>query len=286
MIRVLARQARSETRIPALFLQGRGKDGTWLRAVRHRIRRHSERFSRCRDFKRKTKRSPALSSQSRAGRAPRAAGAPLLWIAWRMVRRKAQRVERGEKTKRTKKVWRRCSKLFNLLFQNSLLPSLFLLLSLPSSSFLSQPRRRPSLHPLFYVRDGGRDKENEENVATVQRTVLSSLSKQSSSFSFSAPFSSLVLFTRPLSSATLREGRCCSESGPCRFEVSLSLFPSLPACAPSQFLSPFFVRVQDRISNGERLQGSFFDSQRFFPFSPSLLLSPVGERARLPVVKQ
>ena len=92
----------------------------------------------------KTKRSPALSSQSRAGRAPRAAGAPLLWIAWRMVRRKAQRVERGEKTKRTKKVWRRCSKLFNLLFRNSLLPSLFLRLSLPSSSFLGFFPRRPS----------------------------------------------------------------------------------------------------------------------------------------------
>ena len=32
---------------------------------------------------RKTKRSPARSSQSRARRAPRAAGAHLLWIAWR-----------------------------------------------------------------------------------------------------------------------------------------------------------------------------------------------------------
>ena len=107
MIRALAQQARAETRIPALFLQGRGKDGTWLRAVRHRIRRHygGTIFSLPRIQTEKTKRSPALSSQSRAGRAPRAAGAPLLWIAWRMVRRKAQRVERGEKTKRTKKVW-------------------------------------------------------------------------------------------------------------------------------------------------------------------------------------
>ena len=104
-------------------------------------------------------------------------------------------------------------------------------------------------------------------------------------------FFCVFLFPRPLSSASflgaLREGRCCSESGPCRFEVSPTLFPSLPACAPSQFLSPFSVRVQHKISNGERFQGSFFDSQRFFfPFSPSLLLSPVGERARLPAVKQ
>lgn len=125
-------------------------------------------------------------------------------------------------------------------------------------------------------------------------------------FSFETVFTLLFfcvfLFPRPLSSATLREGRCCSESGPCRFEIYLSLFPSLPACAPSQFLSPFCVRVQDKISNGERLQGSFFDSQRFFsvislspprfPFSPSLLHSlplssrPVAKGARLPVVKQ
>ena len=83
-----------------------------------------------------------------------------------------------------------CSKLFNLLFQNSLLPSLFLRLSLPSSSFLGQPRRRPSYHLLFYVRDGGRDKENEKNVAAVQQTVNSLL------------FNLLFLFPRPLSSAS------------------------------------------------------------------------------------
>ena len=87
-------------------------------------------------------------------------------------------------------------RLFNLLFRNSLHPSLFLRLSLPSSSFLCQPRRLPSVHLLFYVRDGGRDKENEERVAAVQRTVLSSLSKQCSCFSFSASFFSLVLFPR------------------------------------------------------------------------------------------
>jgi hypothetical protein len=46
-------------------------------------------------------------------------------------------------------------RLFNLRFRNSLDPSLFLRLFLPSSSFLGQPRRRPSVHPLFYVRDGG-----------------------------------------------------------------------------------------------------------------------------------
>ena len=41
-----------------------------------------------------TKRSPALSSRSRAGRAPRAAEAPPLWIAWRRPRKKARRGER------------------------------------------------------------------------------------------------------------------------------------------------------------------------------------------------
>ena len=79
------------------------------------------RFLHRRDFGRKTKRSPVLSSQSRAGRAPRAAVAPPLWIAWRRPRRKAQRGERGEKTKRTKKVWQRCGQqLFDVLFRNLL----------------------------------------------------------------------------------------------------------------------------------------------------------------------
>ncbi len=153
MILVLAQQARAETRIPALFLQGRGKDGTWLRAVPH-LPPFRTIFSLPRFQTEKTKRSPALSSQSRAGRAPRAAGAPLLWIAWRMVRRKAQRVERGEKTKRTNKVWRQCSKLFNLLFRNSLLPSLFLRLSLPSSSFLVLFPRQPSERAVVAQRAG------------------------------------------------------------------------------------------------------------------------------------
>ena len=91
-------------------------------SMRHRL----ERFFHCRVSKwKKTKRSPAPSSQSRAGRAPRGAGALPLWIAsaWRRVRRKARRVRRNgeleeakerlfvffleEKTKRTNKVWRR-----------------------------------------------------------------------------------------------------------------------------------------------------------------------------------
>ena len=49
------------------------------------------------EISKETKRSPAPSSQSRAGRAPRGAGALPLWIAsaWRRVRRKARRVRRN-----------------------------------------------------------------------------------------------------------------------------------------------------------------------------------------------
>ena len=95
----------------------------------------------------KRKRSPALSSRSRAGRAPRAAEAPPLWIAWRKPRRKAQRGKRGEKTKREKKVWRQSScSLFSFetfSFSAAIASSVF---------FLGQPRRLPSLLPLLYAR--------------------------------------------------------------------------------------------------------------------------------------
>jgi len=63
--------------------------------------------------------------------------------------------------------------------------SLSAAISLPSSSFLGQSRRRPSVLPQLYPRDGGKDKEDDESVAEVQPTVQSSLSKPS-------------LFLRPL----------------------------------------------------------------------------------------
>jgi len=50
-----------------------------------------------------------------------------------------------EETKRTKKGWQRCSELFYLLFRNSVLASLFLRLSFPSSSFLGDPQSGPLL---------------------------------------------------------------------------------------------------------------------------------------------
>ena len=75
--------------------------------------------------------------------------------------------------------------------------SLSAAISLPSSSFLGQSRRRPSVLPQLYPRDGGKDKEDDESVAEVQPTTIhSSLSKPSL---FLRP----CLFPLPLSSANL-----------------------------------------------------------------------------------
>ena len=153
------------------------------------MRQQLERFLHRRDLRRnKTLTCALIAEHSRTSPASSGSTAALDCMAKGL--KKSSKGRERRKDKENEEGVGQCSKLFNLLFQNSLLPSLFLRLSLPSSSFLGQPRRRPSVHPLFYVRDGGRDKENEKNVAAVQQTVNSLL------------FNLLFLVPRPLSSAS------------------------------------------------------------------------------------
>ena len=75
MIHAPAQQARAVSKNPALFLQSRGRDVTWFGEATV-----AQEFFVV-EISEETKRSPAPSSPSRAGRAPRAAGAPPLWTA-------------------------------------------------------------------------------------------------------------------------------------------------------------------------------------------------------------
>jgi hypothetical protein len=163
-----------------------------LWATRHRI----ERFLRRRDFKRTKKKTltcALVAEQSRMS--PASSGSTTA------LDRMAEGLKKGSKggERRTDKEDEESVATVQLTVQPSRSKqsscfSLSAAFSLPSSSFLGQSRRRPSVLPQLYPRDGGKDKEDDESVAEVQPTVHSSLSKPSL---FLRP----CLFPLPLSSA-------------------------------------------------------------------------------------
>ena len=153
IVRVPAQQARAESENPALFLQSRGRD-VRLWATRLRL----ERFLRHRDFKRKKNKTltcALVAKQSRTSPASSGSTAALDRMADGL--KKGSKGRERRKDEEDEENVAAVQRLFNLLFRNSLHPSLFLRLS---------------------------------------------LSKQSSPFSFSAPFSSLILVPRPTSATS------------------------------------------------------------------------------------
>ena len=192
----------------ALFLQSRRRDVIWLWATRHRL----VRFLCRRDFKRKKNKTLTCAFGAEQSRTiPTSSGSTAALNRMAEALKKRSKGERGEKIKRTKKVAamqptskQNCAANCSVFsFETVFLLLFFCAFPLPSSSFLGQPRRLPSFLPLLYVLDGGRDKEDEGNVAAMQQTVQSSRSKTSSCFSSCAALaSSLFPYPRPTSATT------------------------------------------------------------------------------------